>query len=188
MRTDPSRDPRHHGETAATSLSDQCGAATVTCSAVRGKGYDAEAGTDPDVAYAAWRFLLASRLTQQAIRAAGAAGLETPGWAGSAEWMFDYHAWYLASRPPASRRQAEAAVSAEPAGSLFPIVSTRVPLATAATAPARFGLHRCLACGRIGIRGFVAASPLVLPHQARTWRCVDRLACRTRRLERSGPQ
>jgi hypothetical protein len=49
----------------------------------------------------------------------------------------------------------------------------------------RFGIHRCLACGRIGQGSLQPASLLVPPHAARTWWCVDRLVCRMRRLERS---
>ncbi len=52
----------------------------------------------------------------------------------------------------------------------------------------RFGVRRCLACGRLGQGSLQPASLLVPPQLARTWRCVDRLACRTRRLERSGPR
>ena len=188
MRTDPSWRPGHHGEKAAASPSTRHGAPTVTCPAARGKGHDAEAGADPDVAYAAALFVLASLSARRAIRTAAAVGLEIPGWAGSAEWMFDYQAWCLARRAPALGRPSETVAPPEPAGSLFPVVSAPEPLTTAATTPARLGLHRCLACGRIGISGFAAASPLLLPHQARTWRCVDRLACRTRRLQRSDPR
>jgi hypothetical protein len=41
----------------------------------------------------------------------------------------------------------------------------------------RFGVHRCLACGRIGQGSLQPASLLVPPQVARTWRCADRLAC-----------
>jgi hypothetical protein len=50
----------------------------------------------------------------------------------------------------------------------------------------RFGVRRCLACGRIGRSSLEPASLLVPLQLARTWRCVDRPACRTRRLQRSG--
>jgi hypothetical protein len=49
----------------------------------------------------------------------------------------------------------------------------------------RFGVHRCLACGRLGQDSLQPASLLVAPEVARTWRCVDRTACRLRRLRRS---
>jgi len=48
----------------------------------------------------------------------------------------------------------------------------------------RFGLRHCLACGLLGWGGLQPASPLVPPQLARTWRCVDRLNCRTNRLRR----
>jgi hypothetical protein len=50
----------------------------------------------------------------------------------------------------------------------------------------RFGIRRCLACGRLGQGSLQPASLLVPPQLARTWWCVDRQACRARRLRRSG--
>ncbi len=51
--------------------------------------------TDVDVAYVAFLFARSARMAEQAIRAAVAAGVEVPGWAGSAAWLYDYHAWTL---------------------------------------------------------------------------------------------
>lgn len=48
----------------------------------------------------------------------------------------------------------------------------------------RFGLRHCLACGLLSWSGLHPASPLVLSQLARTWRCVDRLNRRARRLRR----
>lgn len=52
----------------------------------------------------------------------------------------------------------------------------------------RFGVRRCLACGRLGQGSLQPAGLLVAPQLARTWWCVDRLACRMRRLQRSDPR
>ncbi len=51
--------------------------------------------TDVDVAYVAFLFARTARLAQRAGRAAVAAGVQVPGWAGSAAWLYDYHAWTL---------------------------------------------------------------------------------------------
>src|SRR6266536_2054101 len=48
-----------------------------------------------DTAYVAFLFARSARTAQQAIRAAVAAGVQVPGWAGSAAWLYDYHAWTL---------------------------------------------------------------------------------------------
>jgi len=45
-----------------------------------------------DVAYVAWLFARTAGMAERAIRAAVAAGFEVPGWAGSAVWLYDYHA------------------------------------------------------------------------------------------------
>jgi hypothetical protein len=50
----------------------------------------------------------------------------------------------------------------------------------------RWGVRRCLACGRLGRGSLEPASPLVLPARARTWRCVNRDGCRQRRIRREG--
>jgi hypothetical protein len=50
----------------------------------------------------------------------------------------------------------------------------------------RLGVRRCLACGRLGQGGLEPASPLVSPARARTWRCIDRVGCRHRRISREG--
>jgi hypothetical protein len=63
---------------------------------------------------------------------------------------------------------------------IYPSLGTRLRLF--------IGVHRCLACGRIGQGSLQPANLLVPPQLARTWRCIDRLACRTRRLQRSGPR
>jgi hypothetical protein len=122
---------------------------------------------DQDVTYAAAMFLLAARMAERAIASADAAGTEILSGPGAVDRLFDNWASLI--------RQ-----TIDPETSDGPCLQV--------TTQARAGLHRCLACGRVGIRGFAAASPLVLPHQVRTWRCVDRLACRTRRLQRSDPQ
>ncbi len=149
--------------------------------------------SDQDVAYAASMFLLASRMAERAIAGAVAADAEVLSRAGTVKWLFDNWTSLVRQAAPVPRIGVEPRTARAPCGqprsSLTPIrPQTSDVSCPQATAPTRVGLHRCLACGRIGIRGFVAASPLVLPHQARTWRCVDRLACRTRRLERSGPR
>jgi len=145
-----------------------------------------DAGTDPDVAYAAWLFLLTSRLAQQAARAANAAGVEIPEWAGSAEWMFDDHAWCLTRQPPVLSGQSEPAFRPELAVSAVPVVSVRLlpvhPLLT--WLRLRLGVRRCLACGRLGQGSLEPASLLVPLARARTWRCTDRLGCRRRRTRR----
>jgi hypothetical protein len=46
----------------------------------------------------------------------------------------------------------------------------------------RFGLGRCLACGRLGNRSLQPAHPMVSPATARTWRCTDGDGCRKRRV------
>jgi hypothetical protein len=66
-----------------------------------------DAGTDPDVAYAASFFPLTFRLAQQMARAANAAGVDVPERAGSAEWLFGYHAWCLTCQFPALSGQTE---------------------------------------------------------------------------------
>jgi hypothetical protein len=147
-----------------------------------------DAGTDPDVAYAASLFLLTSRLAQQAVRAANAAGVEIPEWAGSAECMFDDHAWCVTPQPPALNGQSEPAFRPEPAVSTVPVVSmprlSVYPLGT--WLRLRFGVRRCLACGRLGQGSLQPANLLVPPHVARTWRCVDLHTCRRRRTSREG--
>jgi hypothetical protein len=50
----------------------------------------------------------------------------------------------------------------------------------------RWGVRRCLACGRLGQGSLEPASPLVLLARARTWRCVNRDGCRQRRIRREG--
>jgi len=149
--------------------------------------------SDQDVAYAASMFLLASRMAERAIAGAVAADAEVLSRAGTVKWLVDNWTSLVRQAVQVPRIGVEPRTARAPCGqprsSLTPIrPQTSDVSCPQATAPTRVGLHRCLACGRIGIRGFVAASPLVLPHQARTWRCVDRLACRTRRLERSGPR
>ncbi len=54
-----------------------------------------DGATDVDVTYVAFLFAHTARLAQRAIRAAVAAGVQVPGWAGSAAWLYDYHAWTL---------------------------------------------------------------------------------------------
>lgn len=67
---------------------------------------------------------------------------------------------------------------------------SRLPAAPLPTHPLltwlrlRFGLRRCLACGRLGNRILQPTHPLVSPVRARTWRCVDRDGCRQRRTSR----
>ncbi len=67
---------------------------------------------------------------------------------------------------------------------------SRVPAAPLPTHPlliwlrVRFGVRRCLACGRLGNRSLQPAHPLVSPARARTWRCTDRDGCRQRRTSK----
>ncbi len=48
----------------------------------------------------------------------------------------------------------------------------------------RFGVRRCLACGRLANRSLQPTHPLVSLARARTWRCADRDCCRQRRTSR----
>jgi len=147
-----------------------------------------DAGTDPDVAYAASLFLLTSRRARHAARAADAAGVEVPEWAALAECVFDYHAWCLTRQSPALSGRSELAFRPEPTVSAVPVVSVLrlsvFPLGT--WLRLRFGVRRCLACGRVGNRSLQPANPLVSPARAQTWRCTDRLGCRGRRTSREG--
>jgi len=134
---------------------------------------------------------------QRAIRAATAAGAEVPGWAETAVGLLDDWAGQLEGQdgPTAGLAGAGRASGAwwrVPGGVLE---GDRGPAAPLSAHPLlvwlrlRFGLRRCLACGRLGCYGSLQpASLLVPPAKARTWRCGDQLACRRRRLGRGAPR
>ncbi len=134
---------------------------------------------------------------QRAVRAAAAAGAEVPGWAETAVGLLDAWAGQLQGQGGsraglAGAGRASGAWWRAPGGVLE---GDRVPAAPLSAHPLgtwlrlRFGLRRCLACGRLGGYGSLQpASPLVPPAWARTWRCGDQLACRRRRLGRGAPR
>jgi hypothetical protein len=135
------------------------------------------------VATAAWAVELA-------IRATRTSGEQVPGWAGTvAELLHDWSG----QLGPGGRAAGRAGTARTPgvldapprlgvrAGSCVPAAPPPTqPLAT--WVRLRLGVRRCLACGRLGNRTLQPAHPLVSPAKARTWRCVDHLACRQRRL------
>jgi hypothetical protein len=149
------------------------------------------AAAAPDVdaraaaATAAWAVELA-------IRASRTSGEQVPGWAGTVVELL--HDW---SRQLGSGGWAvgQAGTAKTPGVLDAPLRlgvldGSCVPAAPLPTHPLltwarlRFGVRRCLACGRLGNRSFQPAHALLSPARARSWRCVDRLACRQRRLRR----
>jgi hypothetical protein len=131
-----------------------------------------------------------------AIRTAALTGEVVPDWAGTVAGLLEDWSAQLGPGGPAAGQAATArtpGVLDAPSrkGVLASAVVPAVPPSThplPTWARLRFGLRRCLACGRIGRGSLEPASLRVPPQVARTWRCVDRLACRTRRLQRSVPR
>ncbi len=148
------------------------------------------AAADQDLAYVAWLLQRTAQTAEQAIGAAVAAGVEVPGWAGPAAWLYEYLAWTLTRQAGTDALAAAglAGTDGPSSGPCWPAARTVSSGPPPSTAPppvrARLGVHRCLACGRWGIRGFVAASPLLRSHEARTWRCADTGRCARRRTAR----
>src|SRR6266536_1387371 len=132
---------------------------------------------------------------QLAIRTAAITGDEVPAWAGTVAGLLEGWARQLEGRGglraglAGTGRASGAWWRAPDAGVLEGDVVPAAPLSAHPLATwlrLRFGLRRCLACGRLGQGSLAPASPLVAPARARTWRCVDRLGCRRRRLRREG--
>jgi len=127
-----------------------------------------------------------------AIRTAALTGDVVPDWAGTVAGLLE--GWSQQFGPGGAAGQAG---TARTPGALDApsrkgvVASAVVPAVLPPTYPLltwpglRLGVRRCLACGRIGRGSLDPASLLVPPQFARTWRCVDRPACRTRRLQRS---
>ncbi len=135
----------------------------------------------------------AASAVRVAIRTAALTGDVVPEWAGTVAGLLEGWSQQFGPGGPAAGR----AGTARTPGALDApsrkgvVASAVVPAAPPPTRPLltwarlRFGLRRCLACGRIGRGSLEPAGLLVPPQVARTWRCVDRLTCRTRRLQRS---
>jgi hypothetical protein len=160
-----------------------------------------DAGTDPDVAYAASLFLLTSgpavatavSAVELAIRTAAITGDGVPGWAGAVAGLLEDWSQQL-GRGGGAAGQAGTARTARmlrraPLGTAV-LARFVVPAAPLSARPLvtwlrlRLGVRRCLACGQAGNRSLQPAHPLVSPARARTWRCTDRLGCRRRRTRR----
>ncbi len=94
----------------------------------------APAGTvdDHDLGYVAFLFERAAQAAQQAVDAAVAAGVELPGWAAPAAWLYDYLSWTLG-------RQATRAANAHAARAAAHRASRGQARPTAQRAQARRG-------------------------------------------------
>lgn len=145
------------------------------------------AGLDAGLAVAT-----AASAVQVAIRTAALTGDEVPAWAGTVAELL--HDWSQQLGPGERAAGQAGAVRASGAwwrasrgGVLEGDVASAAPLSTQPLTTwlrLRFGVRRCLACGRLGNRSLQPTHPLVSPARAQTWSCVDRLACRQRRLRR----
>jgi hypothetical protein len=147
----------------------------------------AAAAPDVDAQAAAAAAAWAVELAIQATRISGE---QVPGWAGTiAELLRDWSQ----QLGPDGRATGLAGTARTPGVFAAPprmgvLVGSCVPAAPLLTHPLltwarlRFGVRRCLACGRLGNPTLQPAHPLVSPAKARTWSCVDRVACRQRRL------
>ncbi len=127
---------------------------------------------DQDVTYAAWLFARAARTAQQAIGAAVAAGIQVPGWAGPAAWLYEYLAWTLARQPTT-----KATVHRGPAG-------VDVAAGGPAAAPAGSGPSPASLPPPSGPPPVTVAVRPRLGVEARTWRCADTTRCTRRRRVR----
>ena len=126
-----------------------------------------------------------------AIRTAALAGDLVPDWAGTVAGLLEGWSAQFGPGKAAGRAGTARTLGALDAPSRKGVLASAVVPAVPPPAHSlltwlrlRFGVRRCLACGRIGRGSLEPASLLVPPQVARTWRCVDRLACRTRRLQR----
>jgi hypothetical protein len=126
-----------------------------------------------------------------AIRTAALTGEGVPDWAGTVAGLLEGWSEQFGPGGVAGRAGTARMPGALDAPSRKGVLASAVvPAAPPPTRPllgwARlcFGVRRCLACGRIGRGSLEPAGLMVPPRVARTWRCVDRLACRTRRLQR----
>jgi hypothetical protein len=131
-----------------------------------------------------------------AVRTVLLTGTEVPGWAGTVTGMLQDWSQQLGSggrvAGPASAARTPGVLDL-PAG-LGVLAKSGVLAAPLAAYPRwtwlrlRFGVRRCLACGRLGNHGLQPAHPLVSPARARTWRCTDRDVCRQRRARQEEPR
>jgi hypothetical protein len=152
---------------------------------VTGAAAAAEVDARLAAATAAWAVELA-------IRATRTGGEQVPGWAGTvAELLYDW-SWQLGPGGRAAGLAGMARTSgvADAPSRLGVLAGSFLPTAPLPAHPLltwlrlRFGVRRCLACGRLGNGTLQPAHPLVSPARARTWTCVDRLVCRQRRVRR----
>ena len=152
-------------------------------------GRAAHGGLDAGLAVAT-----AVSAVQLAIRTAAITGDRVPDWAATVAGLLEDWSQQLGPGGPTAGQAGTArtpGVLAAPvrmgvlAGGVVPAAPLSAhPLLTRLRL--RFGVHRCLACGRLGQGGLEPASPLVAPAAARTWRCNDRVGCRRRRTRREG--
>ncbi len=150
-------------------------------------GVTAAAEVDARVAAAT-----AAWAVELAIRATRISGEQVPGWAGAvAELLHDWSRQLVTNGWAAGLAGMARTPGVADAPSRLGVVAGS--FSPAAPPPAhplltwlrlRFGVRRCLACGRLGNGTLQPAHPLVSPARARTWTCVDRLVCRQRRLRR----
>jgi hypothetical protein len=146
----------------------------------------AAAAPDVDARVAA---AAAAWAVELAIRATRTNGEQVPGWAGTVvELLHDWSGQLGPAAGQAGTARTPGVLDAPPR--LGVLAGSCVPAARPPTYPLatwlrlRLGVRRCLACGRLGDRTLQTAHPLVSPAKSRTWRCVDQLACRQRRLRR----
>jgi hypothetical protein len=145
-----------------------------------------ESGLDAGLAVAT-----AATAVQVAIRTAAHAGCVVPEWAGPVAALLQDWSGQLEQGKSAART---AGTPHEASLGTAVLADAVVPVAPLPTHPLltwlrlRWGVRRCLVCGQLGQRRLQPASLLVPPQRARTWRCVDRLACRTRVLRRRNPR
>jgi hypothetical protein len=145
---------------------------------------------DPKLAAA-----IAAWATDLAAQALYANGDEVPGWVDTVAGLLDDWSWRLAVT---DGRIAGRAGTAGTSGVVWRpppngvLAGDAVPAALLSAHPLatwvrlRFGVRRCLACGRLGNRGLQPAHPLVSAVRARTWWCIDRDGCRQRRTNPEG--
>jgi hypothetical protein len=124
-----------------------------------------------------------------AIRTAALTGDVVPDWAGTVAGLLE---GWSAQVGPGGEAAGQAGMARTPGVLDVPsgmgvVASVMVPAVPLRAHPLltwlrlRFGLRRCLVCGRLGNRSLQPAHPLVSPARARTWRCTDRDGCRQRR-------
>jgi hypothetical protein len=139
----------------------------------------------------------AATAVQVAIRTATRTGCVVPEWARPVAGLLQDWSGQLERGGWAAGQAGTAGTAGMPQGASLGtavLAYAVVPAAPLPTHPLltwlrlRWGVRRCLACGRLGQGSLQPANLLVPPQLARTWRCVDRLACRTRRLRRSDPR